>query len=479
MKLALVCLDREEPDPPLGIAYIASYIRKYSDFDNIVIVDKEDPIKRIKKEKPDIVGISSMTHEFHLAKKLAEEIKTRFDVPIIIGGYHISLLPHHIAGTKFDIGVLGEGEQTMTELLRVYEKYGKFSVDKIKKVSGIVFQSGKSIKITERRPLIEPLDSIPYPARDLLKMKEYYMTIRKAMFGRFGIHLSMITSRGCPYKCVFCCNTQFWQRARFHSPEYVVGEIKELIEKYKADGIILFDDLFIANKKRVEEIADLVSKEKINEKVEFHIYGRANLIDEKICMVLKKMNVTVVEFGLESGSDKILSYLKRGTVTVNDNRRALRLCKKFGFKTAGSFITGSPNETEEDLKLTLSLLNDKNLDIAHVYQLTPLPGTEIWKLAKKYGMVSDDPTFNFEQLLMRKFKPNIILTKEIDEEKYRKIFFRLYKEGENKRYKVKISEAISGLGIKHLPQFLRPRFMKKLLFHWRDNLKYVKTSIGI
>lgn len=477
MKLALVNLNMTVPDPPLGLAYLAAYVRKYSDISSVVIIDKEDQIEGIKREKPDIVGIGAMTYEFPEAKLLATKIKEKFDIPIVIGGHHLTLMPNHFSNPPFDVAVVGEGEKTLTELMQIFEKHGSLPSNELRNVKGIIFKNERNAnEMTPPRPLIENLDEIPYPARDLLKMKEYYLTLRKSVFRKFGIYGQMITSRGCPYKCTFCSTTLFWKRPRFHSAEYVVGEMKHLIERYEVDGILIFDDLFIANKKRVEEIAKLMDKEKINEKIKLYAYGRTNLINDEILKYLKKMNVVTIEFGLESGSEKILNFLKKGLVTVKDNRNALRLCKKHGFTTYGSFIVGSPDETEEDMKQTLSLVNDKNLDGAHVYQLTPYPGTEVWDIAKKMGFVSDDPNFDLKKIYLFDFKPDLIMAKNLNKEEFTKWYNFLQTEAEKKLHKLNLKELFSEIKPKHLKYVLTPRFIKKILFNWKETARYLKHA---
>ncbi len=260
MKIALVCMDETSGDPPLGLGYLASYLRKYGAFNNIVIIDKENLLVRTIKEKPDIVGISVMTPEFPKANLLAKKIKEELDIPLVIGGHHITYMPHHLPDSNFDVGVMGEGEQTMLELMSYIERYG---LNQNIKINGVVTKT----KINHQREFIEPLDNIPFPARDLLNMK-HYLTPRRSVFkGRFGKYTSIITSRGCIYKCVFCSSSHFWKRARFFSPEYVVSEIKHVVDNYKVDGLILYDDLFIADKKRTVRIAELIRKERINEQI--------------------------------------------------------------------------------------------------------------------------------------------------------------------------------------------------------------------
>ena len=454
-----------EGDPILGLAYIASYIRQYGNFNNTKIIDKENPIERIKKEKPDLIGISALTHEFPKANRLAKEIKEEFDIPTIIGGQHISVMPNNFLPSNFQLGVIGEGEQTTLELIDLFEKEGEFNPKKLEQIKGVVFRDKNNrLRMTEPRPLVEPLDKIPFPARDLLKMKEYYLTLRLATFRKFGIYTGMMTSRGCPYNCVFCSPTKFWQRIRYNSAEYVVSEIKLLLEKYKLDGVIIYDDLFIASKERLKQIVDLIKKEGINKRTQFHVNCRANLMNDEICKLLKEMNVTGVEFGFESGSDKILGYLKKNTVTVEQNKKALQISRKYGFKTVASFMTGIPNETEEDMQQTLDLINDDNLHRAIFCQLSPYPGTEIWDYAKKKGMVSDDINFDFEQLLVLKYNPNLILNDSISKEKFHEWYLKLRQASMNKKDRNNLGQVLT-LKPKHLKYLFTKRFITKIFYH--------------
>jgi radical SAM superfamily enzyme YgiQ (UPF0313 family) len=463
--------ERTNKHTPLAVAYLASYVRKYGGFNNIVIVDKENPIKKIKKEKPDIVGISAMTYEFPQAKQIAKELKLDFDIPIIIGGHHISLMPHHFDKGIFDLAVIGEGEQTLLELMQLFEKEGRFSADKLKNIKGILYRDNGSIKTTEPRPLIENLDLIPFPALDLLDMSYYLQPRREAFSDKIDRYLSVITTRGCPYKCIFCPAFSLWKRPRFHSAEYVVNEMKHLIEKYKITGIRIWDDTFTMNPARLKEIARLIKEEKINEKVEFYVYGRANLINEDMCKLLKQMNVAHISFGLESGSERILKYLKGGTVTVADNRRAIKLCKQFGISVQGFFIIGSPGETEEDLKQTMELLKNENIDYAYVLQLTPYPATELWDQLEKEGIVSEETDITHPEY----YNPDLILTREMPQEKFKEWYDLFQRETKKKWY---------GKAPKFKPKYLKfllsPRFVASMVKRPREILNYLKyfKSVG-
>jgi len=439
-------------------------------FHDTIIIDKQNIMRTIKKEKPDVIGVTSSTSTFRTANDIAGQIKSEHDIPIMIGGVHISSMPHHLLDSNFDIGVVGEGEQTTLELMKTFEKFGGFLKKELKKIDGIIFKD-KKLKTTRPRKLIEPLDEIPYPARDLLEMKKHYLLPRGSFFpGELVAVTGILTSRGCPYNCTFCSSSMFWRRIRFHSPEYVVGEITKLIEDYGVDHLTIWDDLFTANKRRLGKIVNLIEKEKINKQVEFIMNGRANLIDEETCKLLKRMNITRMSLGLESGSEKILKYLKGGTVTVKDNKRAIRLCKKFGIRTNGFFIIGSPMETEQDLKKTLDLVRDKNMDSFSVFQLAPFPGTGVWNHAKKKGLVNDSINFDYSKLSIPEFKEDFIMTEKISKEKFKE-WYSLFQEEASKKHYKKIK-----LKPKHLKYILSTQFLKRALTHPKEILNYFKLS---
>ena len=207
----------------------------------------------------------------------------------------------------------------------------------------------------------------------------------------------MLTGRGCPYRCRFCSTAIFWNKVRFHSAEHVCDEIKMLIERYHVDSILIWDDLFTTSKKRTREIAGILKKEGLTEKAIFSVQARANLIDDDTCAVLKDMNVNSVGFGFESGSNKVLNYLKNGSVTVEQNKNAILTCKKYGLKVTGSLMFGNPGETIEDMKKTLELIDfmgQNGADLIWTFVTKPLPGTEFWEIAKNRGKVSDDMDWN-------------------------------------------------------------------------------------
>jgi len=363
------------PFPPLGLGYIASYISKYNNVDEIKIVDGSTDISELITEfAPSIIGISSTTPEFNYAVGLADKIKDANDIPIVVGGHHITALPQCLPDSM-DIGVIGEGEQTFAEIVQAHEDTG-LSKGVLSNIKGIVYRRDGEVVINPKRELIQHLDDIPFPARNLMGINSEWT------------HL--LTSRGCPYKCRYCAAGSFWGTVRFHSPERVVNEIKHLYNTYNITRISIEDDLFIAKKSRVREIAQLIQKEGLDKVMKFSCLCQAKLVDEEILEYLKAMNIWHVSLGFESGSEQVLRDIKKRSVSVEDNRNAIQLIKKYHIKVRGFFMIGAPGETKEDMIKTLDFIRSNQLDSARISVMVPFPGTDMWEYAKARGLVSDN-----------------------------------------------------------------------------------------
>ena len=468
MKLALVNLPSHEDDPPLGLAYIAAYLREYAGFRDTVIVDEDDPLSALRRLKPDLVGISCLSFLFPAANRLAGAIRAELGVPVIAGGYHISYLPQHLAASNFDLGVIGEGEETMVELVGLLASGGGLQPAALRGVPGLVFRNerGES-ELSGPRPLIEPLDRIPFPARDLLRMKDRYLVPRKAGFDRIGVYTSILTSRGCPYQCVFCSPRLFWRKFRSLSPGRVADEVEALLGAYPLDGIMIWDDLFIANRPRLRQIVDEAEGRGITKRTRFCVFARADLIDDEMIALLKRLNVVSVVFGLESGSERMLRYYKKGAVTVADNYRALRLCKQHGMRTLATLIIGAPEETEADIEETRKLVRSPDLDQAVICHLTPLPGTETWEDAKRAGLVSEEPGWNYETLGGWGFHPDLVLTQAVSRERL-EYWYRLIQEDVDRK---RFGEPVR---LARLRYAFHPHLLRRAAAKWRG---YARASV--
>jgi radical SAM superfamily enzyme YgiQ (UPF0313 family) len=366
--------------------------------------------------------------------------------------------------------VLGEGELTTAELVELYKRKGTLAVGDLRKIQGIVFRNERGEnEQTEGRPLIKDLDTIPLPARDLLDMNRRYLAPRKAAFHRLGVYLGVTTSRGCPYECAFCSPRGFWHGFRAFSPQRVVEEITLLVERYKVDGIMIWDDLFAVDRKRLRRIVEMLEEHGIPERVEFAAFARANLFDEEIVALLQRMHVTSVIFGLESGSERILKYLKRGSVTVAQNYKALRLCKEHGMRTRATLIIGSPEETLEDIEQTAALFRSPDIDEPIICHLTPLPGTPVWAQAREMGLVRDDIDWDYGRLMGWEFDPGLVMTRHVSPCELQRSYDELSRVADER-----LQEDRGGLF--RLKYLFNRRLMMKVARNWRKYARLVTQS---
>lgn len=399
--------------PPLGFGYLISSLRQHFGRDHIEfsVVDR-DIEKEIHQFEPDIVGITSVSQNYNRAIRYAG-IAKKFDLPVIIGGVHISALPTTLTN-DMDLGVIGEGEQAIVELFDLFEKKGSFHGDDLRKIDGVVFRTNGELRVSNRREPIQPLDKIPMPDRDPF-------TIKKSTY--------MFTSRGCPYKCSFCASTRLWGNVRFFSAEYVVSEIEYLVKTYNVEEIRFLDDLFVAKRTRLKQIVDLLEEKGILSKVAFTCNARSNLVNDELASQLRRMKVKSVGMGLESGVPTTLEYLKGGNITVTDHKNALKILRKHGIKPSVSFIIGSPKETREEILQTFGFIKEQRLTNFDVYVLTPFPGTPVWDYAISRNLVSEDIDWDILNVNFgENHKDAIILSENLTREEIYKLFLLFVKE---------------------------------------------------
>lgn len=366
-------IEVERRQPSLGLGYLASSLRKaFGEGELEIRIIDSNVEKEVAAFRPDIAFVSAVTQNFNIASGYGRFLREQ-GVPAVIGGIHITMMPSSLGG-DFNAGVMGEGEGTVVELVRAFLKAGKLTPEGFSDIKGIIFNDGGTVRRTAAREQIKELDSVPPPARDLL-------TIHK--------HTYMFTSRGCPYKCVFCASTRFWPNVRFFSAGYVLEEIRRLVGDYDVEVISLYDDLFIADRPRLRTIVSEIKKDMKLKKLKFTCSARANLVDDEVVGLLKEMNVGSINLGLESGCERTLKYLK-GNVTVEQNMEAIRTVKRHKLACQGSFIIGSPHETEEEIMETYRFIKKAPLNLVDIYVLTPYPGTPIWDYAASRGLVSED-----------------------------------------------------------------------------------------
>jgi len=457
--LVVVSNDKFDHNPvgelPLGPAYIASYVKKHIPDCNFSIYVGLPPVYKIFEKNPDLLGISSVTDNYTHAVKLIKTIRHSSNIPIIIGGHHISYLPH-LLPREADVGVLFEGERTFLQLTKLFEKQAYFPTNQLKNVHGIVFWDGDTLIQTKQRELIKDLNSIPFPDRDSI---EYFH------HKKYQHHI--MTSRGCPHKCKFCSSHAFWKRLRYFSATYVVNEIEYLQHKYKLEHLHIYDDLWIANKKRFFLISELIKKRNLHKKLTFHSWVTSKTLTHDVAETLASLNFDTISIGFETGSERILRYLKHRSATLNDNKIAIKIAKTYGLKVGGTFMIGIPGETLDDIYQTKMFIMNNDLDHASIYLLKPLPSTEIWDYAIQQGLVNNDMTdwgiLNNDDILA----PNaILLNRNLQPELLNQKRAEIQKQIYKKHIKSVLRELFSGKPDFHLLRHYLKRVIQSPGFAW-------------
>ncbi len=387
--------------PHLGIAYLAAVSERRGDEVRVFDMDVED-VKLadfVREYQPDIVGITSNTPQVKQGWYAAREIKSVRDVVIVQGGPHVSALPEEAASRpEIDVVARGEGEETWLNLCEVVEQAKKNnpgfkSVDLLDPanklldgVLGITYQTtdGK-IRHTPERPAIANLDALPFPAYHYFKM-ERYTSLQPAIDAiEKGKSFSIMTSRGCPYRCTFCSQSVMAEKWRARSPENVVKEWAHLVHDLGAQEIGILDDSANINRKRLHELSDLLIKEKLNHVPWILINGiRANLADEDLLRHMKEAGLKRLAFGVETGDEDILESIDK-RVTHDQIRQAFKNAKKVGLETVGFFIIGLPGDTEETMEKTIRLACELDPLVANFSMMTPYPGTKVWEQVHRNG----------------------------------------------------------------------------------------------
>jgi len=464
LKIALVSLQKDaEKEPPMGLVYLATYLRDRTGLSekNIKIFDRNyfNIEEELKKFKPHILGISSMTINYPDSIEFAKKIKHENGIPIILGGVHISTLPESFKDC-FDVGVIGEGEITLDELIRLYLNKEKFVPADLKKIKSIVYYDKNNIKKTPLRESLE-LDSLPLPDFDFIH-QNYFKKKEVSGLGTTAINCYLLSSRGCPYRCKFCSTSRFWGKMRLHSPEYVAKIVEDQIKKYNSDYISVLDDLFTINPERLKQIKLELEKKNIFKKIK-HVgcTVRANLVNDELCRAMKDIKVKFVNFGFESGSQRMLNYLKAGTVTVDMNKKAVVMCRKYGFNVYGSLMYGSPTETIEDMKQTNKFIDfciKNGASYVWSFVAIPFPATPFWDIALERGKVSNN--MDFRKLSLHGIDNPLLLENNVNRAEFKKVFL----EGRNKLKKLKF---------KLIKNFIIHNFINAILMFVKEPRYYI------
>lgn len=378
MRVFLVNSPGDYPNqfPPLGLLYLASMTRsaghEVSFYDlgasNAV---RDDFRKQARTFAPDLFGISVYTTQIENTLSLLREIRSLFpEAKILVGGPHVSALPGETLrdSPEVDIEIVGEGEQTLVELLEFYS--GKRSA--LSAIAGIRYREADRIVQTPDREQIRDLDTIPFPAFDLMA-KFTYLYDKFAVGKRVGI---TVTSRGCPYNCTFCNKAVFGNRYRRRTPHNVIAELKLQKELLGIDEVYFVDDLFVTNPAWLEIFFSEYNNSGLH--LPWKCLGRVDQVEEPIYKKMKERGCFLVQFGIESGDNEMLTKIKKN-ITTGEAAAAVAVAQRAGLNVATYFILGHPGDTYQTVLRTIDFAIALNPDVCHFFVLVPFPGTQNYR----------------------------------------------------------------------------------------------------
>ncbi len=345
----------------------------------------EQTQKEILRFEPDLVGITATTAGIVAAGVLAQSLKEmRPGIINLIGGCHVTALPEETLLTfpGFDVAVLGEGEETLKDILCHMDK-GR---DALQGVAGTAVREGKKVRTNLPRPLIRNLDDLPLPAWSLLGGFPRKFRPSPSRIKRWPC-ASIVLTRGCPNQCVFCDRSVFGNQCRAYSPEYALGLMKDLRYHYGVKEILIEDDTFIVSSQRVRELCERIISEKMD--ITWSCLGRADRVSPELLSLMKKAGCWHISYGIESGDPDILKGMKKN-LNIEQIKKAVHWSKEAGVYTKGFFMVGFPDESEASMSATLSLVMSLPLDDISVMQLTPFPGSQLYDTAEQYGEFERD-----------------------------------------------------------------------------------------
>jgi len=368
---------------PLGLAYIAAMLEQDHAVEIIDCVAEDltvlHAVWKIEEICPEIVGISAFTPTIDTALRLARLTKQLLpSVTIVLGGIHPTIFPEQVMQNKeVDFVVIGEGEYAMRNLVQALENQEELS-----NVNGIAYRRDNQIILTPPYFMEKKLDNFPLPARHLLPMEKY-----KPFIAKHHPALSMISSRGCPYQCVFCSRDISGASYRLRSASTVVEEIIILVNQYHAKEIDFVDPVFGLNRSWTKEFCQRLVEEKLD--VTWSALTRVDLIDEDLLKAMKKSGCWMLYYGIEAGDQMLLNAIKKNT-KLEDIKHSVKLTREAGIKVWGSFMFGLPAETPELALKTLEFAKSLPLDFASFHLTTPYPSTELWRNANEWGELKTD-----------------------------------------------------------------------------------------
>lgn len=388
---------------PSGLGYLTSVLLEAGYQVEVLDINayrysKPEVEARIMTSDADVFGVGGLITIYKYIKWLIQIIKRNHPNKIVMGGgSSASSIPRtFLERTQADIAVIGEGEETVVQLMQALEK----NVD-LKDLPGIWYKHrNNEIVSNPPRPPIRDLDSLPFPAWDLFPMNIYLRNpvgapnISKWDDGdasaKAPLTMNILPSRGCPYKCIYCYHDFMGIKYRHRSAQSILNEITYLVEHYGVSYIHFTDDDFVIDRNHVMNFCDLLIESGLN--ITWGSTGRVNLMTEALLAKMAAAGCIWIGYGIESGSQKMLEAMKK-QVTVQQAKKAIELTRKYVKQVDCSFMVGTPGETRETILETVEFCKALDLSPEVVFYATPYPGTELYDIARQHGMIKDEEEF--------------------------------------------------------------------------------------
>ena len=427
--------------PPLGLGYIVAYLKSHgisAELVDCTFMKQEKALRRIRNANPTIVGIQAMFSMKEKSMEFAELLRKDCEL-LVVGGPLATSNPEEFIGS-FDVVAIGEGEQTMLELIEAVENHSDFN-----DIKGIMFKEKGRIVVTPPRDFAGDLDKTPFPSRELFDNQAY-----KNYYSRnFGYTTTaIITSRGCPFQCDFCSRPIFGNTFRSRTTNNIVQEV-EAVQKLGYQRVWFADDCFTLNRGRLMEICEELIRRNIM--IGWECLSRVDTVDLSVAEEMKNAGCVRVFFGIESGNNGILKIMKK-QATVEQAEKAVHTFKRMGIQVGAFFILGYPGESEETILDTVNFASSLPLDYLSFTFPYPIPGTPLydrvkdrmilkeWQEPKKFSLIKHKLLFyspfsetklrfalfkGMTQFYMLKYLGNVIF--ELVGEPYRQITDALYR----------------------------------------------------
>lgn len=431
---------------PLGIIILGTILKENGH--DVILLDAsfDHDLSRILGAldtfEPALVGISCSTDLMPNALEVLAHARQK-GILTVVGGSHPTIMPlETLQHPDVDFVVMGEGEETLPELVRTLEESGNLSM-----VLGIGFKSNGKPTLNAQRPFLGNLDSIPFAKRELLDTFPRYAE---------GLALNVSAIRGCPFRCKFCQPTLFnlfGEKVRARSPENITKELALLYRSYQIRDFMFVDDLFTVNRRWLEEFRDALIAAGLAGRIRFSINSRVDLIDEEVIRILKSINTYYLLLGLESGSQEILDSCGKGT-TVEQGINAVTLARKYGIRSHAYILLGLPGETRETLRATEELLETLRPDTVHVSIATPFVGTTLYEECLKNGLLAPNDYGNHDYYLSESSGLKPILGVD-----YGEMFAARKRILKKRRLRVMLASALETL-----KDTIRERSIRKIIF---------------